>query len=133
MNKPVVSRSPGQGPSPDLLTGLTEIARQIEALGPLPAPADLLWKLMRPSQVTPSSLALDLKVPHSRVSEILNPQRRRAVSPDTALRLEDFYGMPALIWLLLQAAEDLREARKRLRTAPLTPLPVPSTQDGVAP
>ena len=48
-------------------------------------------------------------MPATRIGEILH--ERRAVSPDTALRLARFFGTSAEFWLNLQAAYDLSRIR----------------------
>lgn len=58
-------------------------------------------------------LARDLRVPPTRIGEIVN--ERRAITPDTALRLARFFGTTAEFWLNLQTAYDLDVARASLR------------------
>jgi addiction module HigA family antidote len=48
-------------------------------------------------------------MPATRIGEILH--ERRAVSPDTALRLARFFGTSAEFWLNLQAAHNLSKIR----------------------
>ena len=55
-------------------------------------------------------LALRTRMPATRIGEILH--ERRAVSPDTALRLARFFGTSAEFWLNLQAAHDLSKTRR---------------------
>jgi addiction module HigA family antidote len=62
-----------------------------------------------PMGITANQLALRARMPATRVGEILH--ERRAVSPDTALRLARFFGTSAEFWLNLQAAHDLSKAR----------------------
>jgi antitoxin HigA-1 len=57
-------------------------------------------------------LARDLRVPPTRISEIVH--ERRAVSPDTALRLARYFGTTAEFWMNLQSAYDLDVARASL-------------------
>ena len=54
-------------------------------------------------------LALDLRIPHSRVTAIVHA--RRAISQDTALRLSRYFGTSAEFWIGLQQEFDLRKAR----------------------
>jgi len=54
-------------------------------------------------------LARDLRVPVTRISEITN--QRRAITPDTALRLGRYFGTTPEFWINLQAAYDLDAAR----------------------
>src|SRR5438552_3225114 len=57
-------------------------------------------------------LAKGLGMPQTAVGEIL--RGKRAISPETALRLERFLGCSAEFWLGLQASYDLDEERGRL-------------------
>jgi addiction module HigA family antidote len=64
---------------------------------------------LTPMGITAHQLALRTSMPATRVGEILH--ERRAVSPDTALRLARFFGTSAEFWLNLQAAHDLSKVR----------------------
>jgi len=70
----------------------------------------LLEDYIKPMGVSVHALSLALKVPYSRLREIVDG--RRGVSADTALRLERYFGSDAQGWLNLQAAYDLRVAQK---------------------
>lgn len=61
-----------------------------------------------PLGLSANRLAIELRVPVTRISKILNEER--AVSPDTALRLARYFGGDAQTWLNLQAAYDLKRA-----------------------
>ncbi len=69
----------------------------------------LLEEFMRPLSMSARELARALDVPHNRVSELV--AGRRAMTADTALRLERYFGMEARFWMSLQAAYDLSTAR----------------------
>lgn len=64
---------------------------------------------LAPMGLSAHQLAMRTRVPATRVGEILHG--RRAISPDTALRLARFFGTSAEFWLNLQAAYDLSKAR----------------------
>ena len=64
-----------------------------------------------PLAITANALALALKVPASRINEIV--LERRAITPDTALRLGRYFGTTADFWLNLQTAFDLRVAKQQ--------------------
>jgi addiction module HigA family antidote len=64
---------------------------------------------LAPMGITAHQLALRTRMPATRVGEIVH--ERRAVSPDTALRLARFFGMSAEFWINLQAAYDLSKVR----------------------
>jgi len=57
-------------------------------------------------------LARDLRVAPTRIGEIVN--ERRAITPDTALRLARYCGTSAEFWMNLQTAYDLDVARVSL-------------------
>ena len=60
--------------------------------------------------LTANALALKLRVPTNRLSEIV--RGHRAISPETALRLGRFFGTSAQFWLNLQTNYDLAIARQ---------------------
>lgn len=55
-----------------------------------------------------NALALALRVPAPRINDIV--RGKRAISADTALRLERYFGASAQFWLNLQIGYDLRVA-----------------------
>ena len=59
-----------------------------------------------PLGMSANRLAIELRIPVTRISKILNQER--AVTPDTALRLARYFGGDAQTWLNLQAAYDLK-------------------------
>jgi addiction module HigA family antidote len=59
-----------------------------------------------------TALALKLRVPANRLSDIVRGQR--AISAETALRLGRFFGTGAAFWMNLQASYDLAVAREKL-------------------
>ena len=61
---------------------------------------------LAPLGMSANRLAIELRVPVTRISKILNQER--AVTPDTALRLAHNFGGDAQTWLNLQAAYDLK-------------------------
>lgn len=58
------------------------------------------------------ALALKLRVPANRVSEII--AGKRGISPETALRLGRYFGTGAPFWVNLQAQYELALAEKEL-------------------
>src|SRR5688572_9125064 len=70
---------------------------------------------MTPAGISAHALSLALRVPASRLSEIVNG--RRAISVDTALRLARYFGTSPDLWLGLQAEYDLRIADRTMRPA----------------
>ena len=65
--------------------------------------------LMIPLGVSINRLARDLRVPVTRISEIVN--ERRSITADTALRLGRYFGTTAEFWVNLQSSYDLAVAR----------------------
>jgi antitoxin HigA-1 len=81
---------------------------------PLPPvhPGEVLREdLMAPLGISINALARDLRVPVTRVSEIVNG--RRSITADTALRLARYFGSTPQFWLNLQAAFDLEVVTRR--------------------
>lgn len=66
-----------------------------------------------PLGISQNALALRLRVPATRIGEIVNG--RRAITPDTALRLARFFGNSAEFWMNLQQMYDLSKARLELK------------------
>lgn len=63
-----------------------------------------------PLNMSAHALAIELKVPAPRINEIV--RERRAVSPDTALRLARYFGTTAQFWMNLQTSYDLKTAER---------------------
>ncbi|MFP4309682.1 MAG: HigA family addiction module antitoxin [Desulfococcaceae bacterium] len=70
----------------------------------------LLEEFLKPLGISQSAFAVRLGVSYPRLNEIV--RGRRAVTPDTALRLARVLGMPADFWLGLQQDWDLWHAMK---------------------
>jgi addiction module HigA family antidote len=65
-----------------------------------------------PLGMSAHALAMELKVPAPRVNEIV--RERRAVTPDTALRLARYFGTTPQFWLNLQTSYDLRVTERQV-------------------
>ena len=61
-----------------------------------------------PLEMSANALAMALHVPAPRINDIV--RERRAISPDTALRLGRYFGTTAEFWLNLQLSFDLKLA-----------------------
>ena len=61
-----------------------------------------------------NKLSRDLSVPPNRISEIVNG--KRAITVDTALRLQRYFGVEAQFWLNLQTEYDLRMMKRKIWT-----------------
>jgi antitoxin HigA-1 len=68
----------------------------------------LLEEFLKPMSVSQRDLAEAIHVPYQRVNELVN--RKRGVTPSTALRLSQFFGTSAAFWLNLQLRWDLYHA-----------------------
>lgn len=82
-----------------------------EKLKPVHPGEILREEFMRPLGLSVNRLALELRVPVTRMAEIVN--RRRSVTSDTALRLARLFGTTPEFWLNLQALCDLETTRAR--------------------
>jgi addiction module HigA family antidote len=71
----------------------------------------LLEEFLKPMGISQYQLAKDISVPARRINEIV--LGKRAISPDTALRLSRYFGMSEPIWINLQTRYDL-EVQKDL-------------------
>jgi antitoxin HigA-1 len=69
----------------------------------------LLEEFLKPLGISQNKLALDIRVPPTRIGEIVHG--RRSVTPETALRLAHYFGTSAEFWLNLQQSYDLSKAR----------------------
>lgn len=65
-----------------------------------------------PHGISQNTLALKIRVPATRIGEIV--RGKRAITPDTALRLARFFGNSPEFWLHLQQMHDLSKARLEL-------------------
>ena len=65
----------------------------------------LLEEFLLPLNLSQRDLADAIHVPYQRVNEIVN--RRRGITPSTALRLARFFSTSADFWLNLQQSWDL--------------------------
>lgn len=63
-----------------------------------------------PLNMSAHALALELKVAAPRINDIV--RERRAVTPNTALRLARYFGTTPDFWLNLQTAYDLKIAQR---------------------
>jgi addiction module HigA family antidote len=68
----------------------------------------LLEEFLEPLNISQVELAKRLGIPFQRVNQIVGG--KRAVSPDTALRLSKLFGTSVDFWLNLQLACDVYEA-----------------------
>jgi len=80
---------------------------------PLLTPAEMLREeFLKPLNLTAYRLAKDIAVPLTRIAAIL--AGKRAITADTGLRLDRYFGLSEGWWLRLQTDCDIRRARREL-------------------
>ena len=79
-----------------------------KALKPVHPGEILREEFMEPLNLSMNKLALDLRVPVTRIAEIVH--ERRAITIDTSLRLAQYFNTTPEFWLNLQLQYDLGRA-----------------------
>ncbi len=69
-------------------------------------------EFLKPHELSQYRLAKEIGVPARRINEIVHG--KRAVTPDTALRLSRYFGLSERFWLNLQTHYDLEVEKDRL-------------------
>jgi len=69
---------------------------------------------LEPLGITQTQLARDIGISYLRANEIVNG--KRAITPDTAMRLSKYLGATAEYWMNWQSAFDLQKAEKEHRS-----------------
>ena len=78
-------------------------------------PGEILAEdFMKPLGLTQYRVAKEIGVPARRINEIV--QGKRAITPETALRLERFFGWPAQVWLNLQGHYEMQRLAGDLKS-----------------
>jgi addiction module HigA family antidote len=72
----------------------------------------LMEEFLLPLGISQYRLSKDISVAPRRINEIVHG--KRAISPDTALRLARYFGMTETLWSNLQVHYDLEIERDRL-------------------
>ncbi|MFM2380510.1 MAG: hypothetical protein RLZZ143_3093 [Cyanobacteriota bacterium] len=85
--------------------------RPINQMRPVHPGEILREDFLIPLNMSVNALALALKVPASRIHEIV--KERRSISADTAARLARYFGGDAASWLNLQVIYDLKTLSNR--------------------
>ncbi|MDA2924411.1 HigA family addiction module antitoxin [Acidobacteria bacterium AH-259-A15] len=70
----------------------------------------LLEEFLKPMDLSQRDLADAIRVPYQRVNELIN--KKRGVTPSTALRLAKFFGNSPGFWMNLQLRWDLYQAQQ---------------------
>ncbi len=84
----------------------------VQKLAPIRPGEILLEEFLKPLGLSQYRLAKDISVPTRRINEIV--LGKRAISPDTALRLSRFFGLSDRFWMNLQARYDIEVAKDKL-------------------
>jgi addiction module HigA family antidote len=84
-------------------------------MSPLHPGEMLREEFMKPLGLSANALAIALRVPVTRISEIV--RERRGITADTALRLARYFNMTAEFWMRLQMDYDLESASDAERAA----------------
>lgn len=80
---------------------------------PSVTPGEILrFEFMEPHGLSARALARELGVPPNRITEIINGAR--SISAETALLLGRRFATSAELWMNLQTAHDLEEARRKI-------------------
>ncbi len=122
---PTTSRSPittkGRGTAGRRVRSAELIGRRLPRHRAPTHPGEmLLEEFLKPLGVTQSELAIRLGVSFPRLNEII--RGKRAMTPDTALRLARVLGMSAEFWLGLQLDWDLWHAMRGSKAAEISDL-----------
>jgi antitoxin HigA-1 len=81
-----------------------------------PQPGQFLEsRFLKPLGISQTELARALGVSRRRVNELING--RRAITPDTAVRLAMYFGNEAAFWMHLQVAWDMHSAAREVRAS----------------
>lgn len=74
----------------------------------------LYYEFLEPLEITAYRLSKDLKIPQTRISEIIKGNRR--ITADTALRLSKYFGNSPKFWLGIQDDFDIEEERSEKKS-----------------
>jgi addiction module HigA family antidote len=76
-------------------------------------PGEILKEeFLEPFKISAYKLAKEIRIPQTRISQILKGRRR--ITADTALRLSEYFGNSAEFWMGLQGDFDLEEERLKI-------------------
>jgi addiction module HigA family antidote len=75
-------------------------------------PGRILKRELSARSLSANALALALRLPSGRITDILNA--KRGISPETALRLARYFGNNARFWLNLQTDYELALAERKI-------------------
>ncbi len=84
-----------------------------EKLAPIHPGEILLEEFLNPMGISQYRLAKDVSVPPRRINEIV--LGKRAITPDTALRLSLYFGLSERFWINLQTRYDIEAEKDKLQ------------------
>lgn len=74
-------------------------------------PGEILqYEFLVPFKITAYRISKELRIPQTRISEIIKGNRR--ITADTALRLSKYFGNSAKFWLGIQDDYDIEEGKE---------------------
>jgi len=82
--------------------------KKAKVMEPIHPGATLLEDFLKPLGITANKLALELRVPATRISDIV--RGRRSITADTSLRLSRYFRTSPQFWMNLQVNYDLELA-----------------------
>jgi addiction module HigA family antidote len=99
---------------PRVAHGLNQRESGWDFKGPTTHPGEILnEEFLQPLGISQNALAMKIHVPATRIGDIIHG--RRAITPDTALRLARFFGNSPEFWMNLQQMYDLSKAKLELK------------------
>ena len=72
----------------------------------------LMEEFLKPMNITAYRLSKSIKIPQTRISQIIKGKRR--ITADTALRLSKYFGTSVKFWLGIQNDYDIEEEQIKL-------------------
>src|ERR1700728_1844201 len=104
----------GEMAMPGILKSSTTAKPELEEgalMAPLHPGEMLREEFMKPLGLSANALAIALRVPVTRISEIV--RERRGITADTALRLARYFGTTPDFWMKMQMSYDLALAHRQ--------------------
>lgn len=83
-----------------------------EKLTPIPSGEILFEEFLELMGISQAQLARDLNVPPNRINQIV--RGKREITADTALRLEQYFGIEPEFWLNLQLRYNMKVAQDKV-------------------
>jgi len=87
------------------------MSKKTKTISPVHPGETLREDFLKPLGLTPSRLAIELRVAVTRINDIV--RGNRAISADTALRLARYFGTTPQFWMSLQSNYDLELTQEK--------------------